>query len=117
MSSGLAIALILAVMLAMLVLVGIFILVARNRRNRINTPPTAVAGPGYKHDLSRVQYFGQSAARSPEQHEELQLTSVKHEDLRNKPLPRCPFCETALAFGDVRCPKCGKELQQSPLKR
>jgi len=34
-------------------------------------------------------------------------TIPRSRDPRTEPLPRCPGCGTAIAYGEEKCPKCG----------
>lgn len=114
MSAGLAVALILIVVLAIIVPAGILFVVVRNRSV---THCRTVSGPGYKHDLSQVQYFDHPKGATSQGSEATEPNKPKHEDARSKPLPRCVFCGTALAFGDSKCHKCGREAGEPYLKR
>ena len=71
------------------------------------TLPTGQA-PEYKHRLESVRYYGQTAPASPEKTE--RAGDRSDEDPRHAPLPRCPSCGAAAAYGDDKCRKCGRDL-------
>jgi hypothetical protein len=105
MSTALAVALILIAIMAIAAMAVVLLLVTRAKPA---PRPQAVPPPGYKNDLDQVQYFSHSRK---EHHEPPQPRGKQGgivEDPRSKPLPRCIFCGTALAFGDSKCNKCGR---------
>jgi len=108
MSSGLAVALLLAIMLILLALGLAFALVLRKRAL---SPRRDAAIPGYRHDLSRVQYTVHQPNPTSESREKKQGDKERRMDIRHRPLPKCGSCGSALAYGDTRCAKCGSEQQ------
>jgi hypothetical protein len=65
----------------------------------------ATQPPPYRIDAKPSEYV------SPATHDQMapQHSPIipKSRDPRTEPLPRCPGCGTAIAYGEEKCPKCG----------
>ena len=74
-------------------------------------PPSPGSGPEYKHRPETVKYYGQPAPSPPGK----PMTPEKptSNDPRHVPLPRCPGCGAATAYGDDKCRKCGLDLKKA----
>jgi hypothetical protein len=65
----------------------------------------ATQPPPYRIDAKPAEYVGPLPLDQMAPHD----TSIipKRRDPRTEPLPRCPRCGTAIAYGEEKCPKCG----------
>ena len=92
-----------------LLLVAALIYAIVRQRQRAPAPETPATGPMYKRDEKPVQYY--RPAPAPLTPGEPRIVKPDSSDPRDAPLPRCPNCDTAIAYTETRCPKCGFELR------
>lgn len=109
MSAALVVVIVIVVALAVAV---IALIVSRLvAAQRVAPPPPPAQAPGYRHSPETVRYYGQ-AAPAPEAGPR-PAEKPADRDPRHAPLPRCPACGTATAYGDEKCRKCGRDLRQA----
>jgi hypothetical protein len=103
-------ALVLVVVIVIVAAIAFIALVATRAAGASRAPrvmPQEGAPPEYKHRPETVSYYGH-----PPEHDRTAKSGERKmpPDPRQAPLPRCPACGAAIAFGDVKCPKCGHDL-------
>lgn len=65
----------------------------------------ATLPPPYRIDAKPAEYV--SPPTLDQMAPQYSPTIPKSRDPRTEPLPRCPGCGTAIAYGEEKCPKCG----------
>jgi hypothetical protein len=65
----------------------------------------ATQPPPYRIDVMPAEYVGPLPLDQMAPHDKSIIP--KRRDPRTEPLPRCPGCGTAIAYGEEKCPKCG----------
>lgn len=65
----------------------------------------AIQPPQYRIDAMPAECVGPLPIYQTAPHDTSMIP--KRRDPRTEPLPRCPRCGTAIAYGEEKCPKCG----------